>query len=116
MTGRGHKSKRVLILGGGFAGVNTAMSLHKALKGRTDIEVAMVNEENYTVFQPMLAEVISGSLGILDTVVPIRDLSPRVALYVREVESIDLDKRVVLTSHSFRPQPEEILILDGGLG
>jgi NADH:ubiquinone reductase (H+-translocating) len=106
MTGRGRK--RVLILGGGFGGVNTAMSLHKALKGRTDIEIAMVNEENYTVFQPMLAEVISGSLGILDTVVPIRDLCPQLKLYVRRVESIDLDKRVVATSHALRPQTEEI--------
>jgi NADH dehydrogenase len=84
------------------------MSFHKALRGRTDIEVALVNEENYTVFQPMLAEVISGSLGILDTAVPIRDLCPRVKLYVHKVESIDLGRKVVVTSHSFHPQPEEI--------
>jgi NADH dehydrogenase len=100
--------QRILILGGGFAGVNTAIALHKALKGRTDIEVALVNDENYTVFQPMLAEVISGNLGILDTVVPIRDLCPRVTLYVRKVESIDLARKVVLTSHGFRPQVDEI--------
>jgi NADH dehydrogenase len=84
------------------------MSLQKALKHRTDIEVAMVNDENYTVFQPMLAEVISGSLRMLDTVVPIRDLCPQIKLYVRKVESIDLDKKVVLTSHRFRPQIDEI--------
>ena len=107
MTERGHH-KRILILGGGFAGVNTAMSLQKALKHRTDIEVAMVNEENYTLFQPMLAEVISGSLGILDTAVPIRDLCPRLKLYVRQVESIDLDKRVVVTSHALHPQTDDI--------
>ncbi len=71
MTGLGRK--RILILGGGFGGVNTARSFRTALRERTDIEVALVNDENYTVFQPMLAEVISGSLGVLDTVVPIRD-------------------------------------------
>jgi NADH dehydrogenase len=107
MTASG-RNQRILILGGGFGGVNTAMSLYKALKHRTDIEVAMVNEENYTVFQPMLAEVISGSLGILDTVVPIRDLCPQVKLYVRSVESIDLDRKVVVTSHAFRPQTDDI--------
>ena len=107
MQGR-RSNTRVLILGGGFGGVNTAMALQKALGNRSDIEVAMVNEENYTVFQPMLAEVISGSLGMFDTVVPIRDLCPHVQLYVRQVESIDLDKKVVVTSHAFRPQTEEI--------
>ena len=106
MRASGHK--RILILGGGFGGVNTALSLQKALKHRSDLEIAMVNDENYTVFQPMLAEVISGSVGVLDIVVPIRDLCPRVKLYVRQVESIDLDRKVVVTSHPFRPQSDEI--------
>ena len=106
MTGLGRK--RILILGGGFGGVNTARSFRKALRDRTDIEVALVNDENYTVFQPMLAEVISGSLGVLDTVVPIRDLCPQITLYVRQVESIDLERQVVITSHAFRPQNDEI--------
>lgn len=104
----GHERKRVLILGGGFGGVNVAMGLQKILKDRTDIEIAIVNEENYTVFQPMLAEVISGSIGILDTAVAIRDLCPHANLYVRKVESIDVERKVVITSHTFRPQMEEI--------
>lgn len=103
-----HERKRVLILGGGFGGVNTGMALQKALHGRDDIEIAIVNDENYTVFQPMLAEVISGSLGILDTAVAIRDLCPTANLYVRKVESIDVDRKVVTTSHPLRPQADEI--------
>jgi NADH dehydrogenase len=102
------RRKRILILGGGFGGVYAAMYLQKALKRRTDFEVALVNQENYFVFQPMLAEVISGSIGILHTITPIRQLCPRVTLYVRKVESIDLDKKVVVTSHGFRPQLLEI--------
>ena len=103
-----HERTRVLILGGGFGGINTAVALRKILKNRTDVEVTIVNEENYTVFQPMLAEVISGSLGILDTAVAIRDLCPQAKLYVREVDSIDIDKKVVVTSHPLRPQTEGI--------
>ncbi len=99
---------RILILGGGFVAINAAKTLQRALKGRTGFEVTIINEENYTVFQPMLAEVISGSLGVFDTVVPIRDLCPRVNLYVRKVESIDLAKKVVVTSNPFRPKTEEI--------
>ena len=97
--------KRILVLGGGFGGIYTVRALHKALHGRTDIEIALVNQENYFVFQPMLAEVISGNIGLLNTVTPIRDLCPGATLYVRTVERIDLDHKVVITSHGFRPEP-----------
>lgn len=99
---------KILVLGGGFGGVYTVMALQKALKRRKDIDIALVNQENYFVFQPMLAEVISGSIGVLNTITPIRDLCPGVNLYVRKVESIDLERRVVITSHGFRPQQSEL--------
>jgi len=104
----GKERKKILVLGGGFGGVYTVMALQKALKGRKDIDISLVNQENYFVFQPMLAEVISGSIGILNTVTPIRDLCPGVHLYVRQVESIDLERRVVITSQGFRPQQSEL--------
>lgn len=103
-----HGKQRIVVLGGGFGGIYTVMTLQKALKRRTDIEIALVNQENYFVFQPMLAEVISGSIGILNTITPIRDLCPGVRLYVRKVESIDLERKVVVTSQGFRPQAHEI--------
>src|SRR5215470_9633588 len=68
--------KRILVVGGGFGGIATVRVLHKALHGRTDIEIALVNQENYAVFQPMLVEVISGNISPLNTVTPIRDLCP----------------------------------------
>jgi NADH dehydrogenase len=67
-----------------------------------------VNQDNYFVFQPMLAEVISGSIGIVNMITPIRDLCPKVNLYVRKVQSIDLSRQVVLTSHGLSPQETEI--------
>src|SRR5262250_733498 len=97
--------KRILVLGGGFGGIYTVRELQKALRGRTDIAIALVNQENYAVFQPMLAEVISGNISPLNTVTPIRDLCPGATLYVRKVERIDLDNKVVITSHGFRPEP-----------
>jgi NADH:quinone reductase (non-electrogenic) len=99
---------RILILGGGFGGVYTAIGLRRALRNHPEFEIALVNQENYFVFQPMLAEVISGSIGILHTITPIRDICPGVSLYVRRVEGIDLDRQVVVTSHGFRPQTHEI--------
>jgi NADH:ubiquinone reductase (H+-translocating) len=100
--------KRIVILGGGFAGVYTAKYLEKALGRRDDFEITLVNKENYFVFQPMLPEVISGSIGLLDTVSPIRRLLPRTSLHVRDVEAIDLQNKSVTTSPGFRPHPHVI--------
>lgn len=45
---------RILILGGGFGGVYTAITLEKLLKNDPNVEIAPVNKDNYLVFQPML--------------------------------------------------------------
>src|ERR687884_773847 len=97
------KRKRVVILGGGFAGVYTAQYLERALGRRDDFEIALVNKENYFVFQPMLAEVVSGAIGVTDAVSPIRRLLPRTDLHVREIESVDLRARTVTTAPGFLP-------------
>ncbi len=74
------KKTKILIIGGGFGGVYTAMTLEKLLKGDPRFEVGLISKENYMVFQPMLPEVISGSIGILDTIAPIRRLCPKTNL------------------------------------
>ncbi len=102
------KRKRVVILGGGFAGVYTALHLEKALKAKDDFEILLINKENYFVFQPMLAEVVSGNVGILDTVSPIRRMLPRTDLHVREIEAIDTKNQTITTTPGFRQQPNVI--------
>ena len=95
---------RILILGGGFGGVYTAITLEKLLKREISegrVELGLVSRDNYIVFQPMLPEVISGSIGILDTITPIRRLCPRTNLYTRAVEKIDLDKQRVSAAAGF---------------
>ncbi len=104
--------KRIVILGGGFAGVYTARRLEKKLKRlgarAGEYEIVLVNRDNYFVFQPMLPEVISGSIGILDTVSPLRRLLPRTTIVVREIEEIDLTTRTIRTSPGVHPHPSEI--------
>ncbi len=99
---------RILILGGGFGGVYTAMTLEKLFKKDPGVEIVLIAKENYLTFQPMLPEVISGSIGILDTITPIRRLCPRTNLYTREIESIDLGKRVVTTGTGFGRRPSQL--------
>jgi NADH:quinone reductase (non-electrogenic) len=96
--------KQVVILGGGFAGVYTALELEKALGRDSDVDVVLVSRENYLVFQPMLPEVISGSIGITDVVSPIRRLVKRTQLHMRDVEAIDIERKVVIANPGFRPQ------------
>jgi NADH dehydrogenase len=95
---------RILILGGGFGGVYTAIALEKLLARelrRGEVELGLVSRENYMVFQPMLPEVISGSIGMLDTLAPIRRLCPSTNLYTRTIESIDLDHQSVQSAAGF---------------
>lgn len=99
--------KRILILGGGFGGVYTAMHLEKILKPE-EASISLINLENYWINQPMLPEVISGSIGITDVVSPIRLLCPRTDLVMRRIENIDLKKKVVTVSPGFRPRLLEI--------
>ena len=106
MVNRPHT--RILILGGGFGGVYTAMTLERLLKRDPSAEIGLVSKENYLVFQPMLPEVISGSIGILDTITPIRRLCPNTNLYNREVISIDLKNKIVTTSSGFHPRPYQL--------
>lgn len=103
-----NRRTNIVILGGGFGGVYTAMELEKLLKGDDTVEITLVNRENYLVFQPLLPEMISGRGGILDSIIAIRRLCPRTHLLTREVEAIDLDDKVITTSPGFWPQPRRI--------
>ena len=99
--------KQIVILGGGFAGVYTARCLERMLRPE-EADICLVNRENYWVYQPMLPEVISGSIGLTDVVSPIRRLCPRTNLVMREVEEIDFDNRTVTVSPGFRPRLKKI--------
>ena len=100
-------AKQIVILGGGFAGVYTARYLEKLLRPE-EAAITLVNRENYWVYQPMLSEVISGSLGLANVVSPIRRLCPRTNLVTREIEDIDLQNHVVTVSPGFRPRRLQI--------
>ena len=94
--------KRIVILGGGFAGIYTATHLEKLFKRHRDqYEIVLVSRDNYFTYQPMLAEVVAGSLGILDSVSSIRALLKHTTIYVREISNIDLDERTVTLSPNF---------------
>jgi NADH dehydrogenase len=87
----------IVILGGGFGGVYAARHLWRYLTKteRRSIQISLVSPENYLVFQPMLPEVVSGTLETLHVISPIRRIVPHATLYVRPVEEIDVAKQRV---------------------
>jgi NADH dehydrogenase len=99
--------KRIVIIGGGFGGVYAARFLEELLRPE-EADICLVNRENYFVFQPLLPEVLSGSIGLVDTVSPIRRLCPRTRLFMREVENIDLGRGIVVLAPSLRPRATEL--------
>ena len=88
---------RVLVLGGGFAGVETARHLEKLTRRRDDVEVWLVSRENFTLFTPLLPEVCSGMLEARHCVTALRAQLRRPSSWAitAEVERIDLDARQV---------------------
>ena len=95
--------KQILILGGGFAGVYTTRYLEKMLRPE-EASITLINRENYWVYQPMLPDIISGSIGLTNVVSPIRRLCPRTNLIMREVRDINLQDQIVTISPGFRPR------------
>lgn len=83
----------VVIAGGGFAGVYCARALARALHGSAKERVALISDQNFLVFQPMLAEVAGSSLAPRHVVNPLRRLCPDVTVLRGAIGSIDLPGR-----------------------
>src|SRR6266850_8246686 len=89
------KPTRIIIAGGGFAGLSAAMYLDKTLARRPDIEVTLISRENFILFTPMLHEVAAGELHPGDIVNPIRRILRHVKVVEAEIQSIDMTERQV---------------------
>ncbi|MBA4067539.1 MAG: NAD(P)/FAD-dependent oxidoreductase [Isosphaera sp.] len=109
---------RVVILGGGFAGVTAARRLERHFGRRSGVEVTLVDGENFSLFTPLLPEVPSGSLQAKHIVYPLRATLRRTAVRQAEVREIDLDRRVVVAAHCAKcreaPLPYDHLVLAFG--
>jgi NADH:quinone reductase (non-electrogenic) len=97
MNAQAARPHRVLILGGGFAGVRTAVELEARLGRRTDVEIWLVSRENFMLFTPLLPEVCSGVLEPRHVVNALRAMLHRPSTWAvtADARSIDPDARVV---------------------
>src|SRR5437016_403767 len=90
---------RIVILGGGFGGLYTALEMERTIAQDPQIEVTLVNHDNFFLFTPMLHEVAASDLDITHIVNPIRKLLKRVQFFQGDVERISLEQKRIEVSH-----------------
>ncbi len=87
--------KKILILGGGFAGVECARQLEKEFGNDPEIELVMVSEDNFLLFTPMLPQVASGMIETRHIVLPIRTVCKKTKFYESRIKNIDPYGKIV---------------------
>jgi NADH dehydrogenase len=106
---------RVVVLGGGFAGVETIRCLDKELGGRRDVEITLVSDRNYLLFTPLLPQVGSSLVEPRHIIQPIRDLRGSRGFRFRRdrVLSIDFAARRVILAEGELPYDRLVIAVGG---
>ena len=85
--------KNVVVIGGGFAGTQLVRNLEKKLED--DWQVVLISEENYTTFNPMLAEVVGASVLPSHVIAPIRRMVRKTRFISARATKVDIESRTV---------------------
>lgn len=96
--------KRILILGGGFGGIEVLRQLQKAFQDNVGVDITLVSRDNFFLFTPMLPEVSSGMIETRHILTPVRTFCKRAKFYEASVDSIDLKDKLVVIAHAIGNQ------------
>ncbi|WP_170386240.1 FAD-dependent oxidoreductase [Ruegeria atlantica] len=97
---------RIVILGGGFAGLFAAKSLVKHLGKSAEIE--LISDQNFFVFQPLLPEVAAGSITAAHAISSLRGLLKHVKTRKARVHSIDFEAKTVTVFQGVQRRPTQV--------
>ncbi|MEP7383647.1 MAG: NAD(P)/FAD-dependent oxidoreductase [Gemmatimonadota bacterium] len=103
---------RVVIIGGGFAGIAAARVFKRA-----EVDVVLIDRTNHHVFQPLLYQVATATLAPSDIAVPIRWIlrkEENVRVLMGEVTAIDVKGRQVIVDHGASTESYDYLIVASG--
>ena len=111
------RRSRVVVVGGGFGGIETVKALRSA-----PVEVTLVDRHNYHLFQPLTYQVATGALSPDEIAEPLRKVFHRdrhVRVVMGEVTGLDLERRQVVLApevDGLEPQtlPYDTLVVSGG--
>ena len=81
--------KRILVLGGGFAGVDCTRKLESYFHSDYDIEITLVSDDNFLLFTPMLPQVVAGTIAPRHIVMTLRALCKKARIYESVIRDID---------------------------
>ncbi|PBO84281.1 MAG: hypothetical protein COA77_10290 [Thaumarchaeota archaeon] len=112
------KMKRVLILGGGYAGVGVLNKIQKTFENNVNVNIELVSESNFFLHTPMLPEMATGTIEPRHIATPIRRFCKRAQFHQSKVIDISLDKKQVtiqrMTDKSQRVLSYDYLVLAMG--
>jgi NADH:ubiquinone reductase (H+-translocating) len=95
---------RIVVLGGGFAGVAVVQRLERLARRAPRWDVTLVSKSNFLLFTPMLPEVAAGALHGRHVSAPLRAACPRTRFLHGDAEAVDLVARTVTVRAGDRPR------------
>jgi NADH dehydrogenase len=102
---------KVVILGGGFGGINAAKTL-----GNTKLDVWLIDRTNHHLFQPLLYQVASAALSPGDIAVPIREILAKyenVTVWMGQVENIHKETQEIILKNGERIHYDYLIVAVG---
>ncbi len=87
--------KKIVILGGGFAGIKCARKLESQFGDDPEVELVIVSEDNFLLFTPMLPQVASAMIEARHIVLPIRTICKKTKFYEGRIKNIDPYGKIV---------------------
>ena len=111
-TNTSRRRARVVIVGAGFAGIETAKALRHA-----QVDITLIDRRNHHLFQPLLYQVATASLSPGDITWPIRSIfrdQPNVTVQLADVSGVDTGERIV--TDGLRRWSYDYLVIATGVG
>jgi NADH dehydrogenase len=98
---------RIVVVGGGFAGLYASIGLDGRLGYHEDVEITVIDRRNYFLFPPLLPSVAAGAIETRQVTYPFRRIfeATNVIFKKEQVEQIDLDRRVVISRVDVEDDP-----------
>jgi NADH:ubiquinone reductase (H+-translocating) len=95
--GNGGKPVHVVVVGGGFAGLDVATHLDRVLGYHRDLRITVIDRRNYFLFPPLLPSVAAGAIETRQVTYPFRRIfeATNIAFKKEFVDRIDLDRKVI---------------------
>jgi NADH dehydrogenase len=110
--GTGARRRRVVIVGGGFGGIQAAKRMKKA-----DVDVTVIDRHNHLLFQPLIYQVAAGALSSGEVAAPQRHMlkrQPNATTLMAEVTDVDVEHRQVVLDRGERLDYDSLIVACGG--